>query len=86
MSNQHLQRRNGVYYYRRRIPLYLVIQFGRKFVQVSLHTNNLKEAKKLRTLRDLEWDAKFAACSSPAKWRRRSGSADVCTRSTALRD
>src|ERR1700687_2245949 len=66
VSNQRLQRRNGVYYYRRRVPLHLVAKFGKKFVQVSLHTNNPKEAKKLRTLRDLEWDAKFAACSSPA--------------------
>jgi integrase len=66
VSNQRLQRRNGVYYYRRRVPLHLVAKFGKKVVQVSLHTNNPKEAKKLRTLRDLEWDAKFAACSSPS--------------------
>jgi integrase len=64
-SNQHLQRRNGVYYYRRRVPLHLAAKFGKKFVQVSLHTTSLKEAKKRRTLLDLEWDAKFAACSSP---------------------
>jgi hypothetical protein len=66
VSNQRLQRRNGVYYYRRRVPLHLVGTFGKKFVQVSLHTTSLKEAKKQRTLCDLEWDAKFAACSSPA--------------------
>ena len=66
MSNQHLLRRNGVYYYRRRVPLHLVKKIGKKVVQVSLHTNSLKEATKLRTLRDLEWDAKFAACSSSA--------------------
>jgi len=66
VSNQRLQRRNGVYYYRRRIPHHLVVKLGKKFVQASLHTTSLKEAKKLRTLRDLEWDAKFAACSSPA--------------------
>src|SRR5262249_49583936 len=65
VSNQRLQRRNGVYYYRRRVPLHLVAEFGKKVVQVSLHTTSLKEAKKRRTLRDLEWDAKFAACSSP---------------------
>ena len=64
VSNQRLQRRDGVYYYRRRIPHPLVSKFGKTFVQVSLHTTSLKEAKKLRTLRDLEWDAKFAACSS----------------------
>jgi hypothetical protein len=66
VSNQHLQRREGVYYYRRRVPLQLVAKFGKKFVQVSLHTTSLKEAKKRRTLLDLEWDAKFAACSSPS--------------------
>jgi hypothetical protein len=67
VSDQRLLRRNnGIYYYRRRVPLQLVATFGKKFVQVSLHTTSLKEAKKRRTLRDLEWDAKFAACSSPA--------------------
>jgi hypothetical protein len=67
VSDQRLLRRkNGVYYYRRRVPLHLVAQFGKKFVQLSLHTTDLKEAKKRRTLRDVEWDAKFAACSSPA--------------------
>jgi integrase len=67
VSDQRLLRRkNGVYYYRRRVPLPLVKKFGKKFVQVSLHTTSRKEAKKLRTLRDLEWDAKFAACSSSA--------------------
>ena len=66
MSVQRLQRRNDVYYYRRRVPLDLVATVGKKVVQVSLHTTSLKEAKQRRTLRDLEWDAKFAACSSPA--------------------
>jgi integrase len=66
VSDQRLLRRkSGVYYYRRRVPLHLVAQFGKKFVQLSLHTTSRKEAKKLRTLRDLEWDAKFDACSSP---------------------
>jgi integrase len=66
MSDQRLQRRNGVYYYRRRVPLDLVEKIGKKAVQFSLHTTDFKEAKKLRTLRDLEWDAKFAACSQSA--------------------
>jgi hypothetical protein len=61
VSIQRLQRRNGVYYYRRRVPLDLVATVGKKVVQVSLHTTNLKEAKKRRTLRDLEWDARFEA-------------------------
>jgi hypothetical protein len=66
MPDQRLQRRNGVYYYRRRVPLDLVEKIGKKVVQFSLHTTDFKEAKKLRTLRDLEWDAKFAACSQSA--------------------
>ena len=66
VSNQHLQRRNDVYYYRRRVPLHLVAKFGKKVVQVSLHTTNLKEAKQRRSLCDVEWDARFAAASSPA--------------------
>ncbi|MFZ0108116.1 MAG: hypothetical protein WAL01_01245, partial [Pseudolabrys sp.] len=32
-----------------------------KFVQNSLNTTSLAEAKKLRALRDLEWDARFDA-------------------------
>ena len=66
VSDQRLLRRNGHYCYRRRVPLHLVATLGKKVVQLSLHTTNPKEAKKLRTLRDLEWDAKFAAASNPA--------------------
>ena len=32
----------------------------------TLHTTSIKEAKSLPTLRDLEWDAKFAAYSHSA--------------------
>ncbi len=39
----------------------LVDKIGRKVVQVSLQTSSLKEARKRRTLRDLEWDARFEA-------------------------
>jgi hypothetical protein len=45
VSDQRLLRRNnGVYYYRRRVPLQLVATFGKKFVQVSLHITSLQEA------------------------------------------
>jgi integrase len=64
VSDQHLLRRNGVYYYRRRVPLHLVNTIGKKVGQVSLHTTSLKEAKKRRTLRDLEWDARFEAAAA----------------------
>ena len=47
VSDQRLLRRaNGVYYYRRRVPLPLVGKFGKKVAQVSLHTTKLKEAKR----------------------------------------
>src|SRR5579862_9324200 len=64
VSDQRLLRRgNGVYYYRRRVPLPLVEKIGMKVVQISLHTTNVKEAKKRRTMCDLQWDARFEACS-----------------------
>jgi hypothetical protein len=45
----------------RRVPLDFVKKIGKKFVQNSLNTTSLAEAKKLRALRDLEWDARFDA-------------------------
>src|SRR5579864_1016008 len=59
VSDQRLLRRNGVYYYRRRVPLSLTEKIGKRVIQVSLQTTSFNEAKKLRTLRDLEWDARF---------------------------
>jgi integrase len=64
VSDQHLLRRNGIYYYRRRVPLHLVNTLGKKVVQVSLHTTSFKEARKRRTLCDLEWDARFEAATT----------------------
>jgi hypothetical protein len=61
VSNPRLLRRSGVYYYRRRVPAHLVKRIGKSVVQVSLQTTTIKEAKRLRTLNDLEWDARFAA-------------------------
>ncbi|MGB8127075.1 MAG: DUF6538 domain-containing protein, partial [Pseudolabrys sp.] len=60
-GNQHLLRRNSVYYYRRQVPQHLVKKIGKQFIQNSLNTTSLAEAKKLRALRDLEWDARFDA-------------------------
>lgn len=60
MSKKHrLVQRKGVWYYRRRVPLPLVPVIGKKVIQFSLKTKDLSEAAKLRTLADLEWDAKF---------------------------
>jgi hypothetical protein len=65
-ANNHLLRRNGVYYYRRRVPAQLVSVLGRKFIQLSLNTTSLAQAKKLRTVKDLEWDAQFEAAEKKA--------------------
>ena len=65
-GKQRLLRRKGVFYYKRRVPLQLVKDIGRPFIQQSLKTTSLAEAKKRRTLRDLEWDARFAALKKEA--------------------
>src|SRR5438105_11977464 len=60
-GNQRLLRRNGTYYYRRRVPLHLVKAIGKKFIVLSLDTTSVKQAKQPRAVKDLEWDAQFAA-------------------------
>jgi hypothetical protein len=47
-GSNRLLRRNGTYYYRRRVPLHLVEAIGKRVVQYSLKTTNLKEAKRRR--------------------------------------
>jgi len=58
-KNYHLMKRDGVYYYRRKVPTHLVSAIGKKVIQVSLHTKDWGEAAKLRTLKELETEAKF---------------------------
>ena len=58
-QTHHLLKRNGVWYFRRRVPLHLVTLFGAKVVQCSLGTSDLTEAKKRRTIKDLKCDAQF---------------------------
>src|SRR5215831_5835001 len=77
-GDQRLLRRKGVYYYRRRVPSPLIDKFGKKFVQLSLHTTSFKEAKQLRTVKDLEWDARFEAANTET-----SPTADAPTPKTA---
>lgn len=60
-SNHRLQKRGSVYYYRRRVPQHLRAVFQSETIAVSLQTTDRSEAIKLRTIRDLEWDANFAA-------------------------
>jgi hypothetical protein len=59
MSEPHLLRRNGIFYYRRRVPLSLVEKFGKKVILFSLGTADPKEAKKRRALEAVKWDAQF---------------------------
>jgi hypothetical protein len=58
-SKHHLCRRNGVYYYRRRVPTHLIEALGKKTIQFSLGTSNLSEAKKQRAAEDLKWSTQF---------------------------
>ena len=58
-ANLHLTRRNGTYYYRRRVPDFAVDAIGRSIIQYSLKTTDKREAKKLREFADLEWTARF---------------------------
>jgi integrase len=58
-AQHHLTKRNGVFYYRRRVPLHLVESFGKSIIQFSLQTSSLKEAKKQRAVEDLKWTTQF---------------------------
>jgi len=49
-GNQRLHHRNGVYYYRRRVPHHLVKKIGKEFIQLSLQTTSLMTAKKWRAI------------------------------------
>lgn len=57
-----LLNRNGTFYYLRRVPRDLVPIIGKQHIKVSLRTKSKAEAKKLRTIMDLETDAHFAQC------------------------
>jgi hypothetical protein len=67
VSNHHLLRRKGVYYYRRRVPLHLAAAIGKKMIQCSLETTNISEARKRRAMCDIQWDARFEACATTAR-------------------
>jgi hypothetical protein len=53
--------RKGTWYYRRRVPDHLRVAVGRDVIQVSLGTKHKADAKRRRTIQDLEWDARFEA-------------------------
>lgn len=60
-DTHHLVRRNGVWYYRRRVPKELVAALGRTYIQHSLGTSQKKEATQRREIEDVKWSAHFAA-------------------------
>lgn len=66
-STQHLLHRDGVYYYRRRVPEPLVSTVGKKVVQYSLGTTILAEAKKRRDAENLKWTTRFEALASDSQ-------------------
>ncbi|MGA7345027.1 MAG: hypothetical protein WCF50_08300 [Pseudolabrys sp.] len=56
---------------------------GKQFIQNSLNTTSLAEAKKLRALRDLQWDARFDALKDAAP-ERESAKSQTTVNSTEL--
>ena len=63
-DTHHLVRRNGVWYYRRRVPKELVAVLGKTYIQHSLCTSQKKEATQRREIEDVKWSAQFAALLS----------------------
>ncbi|MBR1149853.1 site-specific integrase [Bradyrhizobium sp. JYMT SZCCT0428] len=66
-STYHLFKREGVWNYRRRVPTALIPLIGKKTIQFSLGTTDLKEAKKRRALEDLKTAAQFEAAEEKHK-------------------
>ncbi len=58
-DSHHLVRRQGVWYYRRRVPTHARAALGRSVIQFSLKTTQKGEAKKLREAYDVRWSAEF---------------------------
>lgn len=55
-----LKRKSGVWYYNRRVPELFVSILKKKFIKHSLKTTSYNKARKLRNVKDHEWDGKFA--------------------------
>jgi hypothetical protein len=52
-QTNHLLRRSGTWYYRRRVPLNVIPVIRKPIIQFSLKTTDPKGAKKLRAAEDL---------------------------------
>ena len=66
-ENHHLHKREGVWYYRRRVPTHLLETFGKPVIQLSLRTTSKKVAIGRREVRDVEWSARFAKAEADLK-------------------
>ncbi len=62
--SNHLLQRDGIYYYRRRVPDRLVASIGRRIIQFSLGTSDKTRANKLREVHDVKCSALFAKATS----------------------
>lgn len=82
-----LQRRGTTWYYLRRVPSELVPIIGKPVIKLSLKTASRSEAKKLRTIKDLEWDARFeqARVGSPKQTGTKPRSSDELTQERLVR-
>ena len=56
----HTQKRNGVYYFRRKIPLDLIAHYGKAEIALSLKTKERKEAEPLARKWGVFYDDEFA--------------------------
>ncbi len=56
----HTQRRSGVYYFRRKIPLELIAHYGKAEIAFSLKTKERKEAEPLARKWGVFYDDEFA--------------------------
>jgi len=68
----HLGRRDGTYYYRRRVADFARAATGADVIRYSLRTYDKKRALKLREIEEIKWRAKFEAASTSVAEPRRS--------------
>src|ERR1700688_559333 len=60
MAQTHLQRRNGRFYYRQKIPADLLVHFGKREIIRSLRTGKGREASAAGYEQSHNWSREFA--------------------------
>nr|WP_321461081.1 DUF6538 domain-containing protein [uncultured Cohaesibacter sp.] len=63
-ETKHLQKRGETWHYYRRVPTKLIPILEKTFIKVSLGTTDLKEARKRRNIKDVEFDAMMAGAEA----------------------